>query len=82
MSEGNDPDADGVFSNAPIFNFNDGKVKFNANWVDNANENYGSASGFVSKYLPTEGASITDAPSVTLFSLSESILQAFFLSHR
>jgi hypothetical protein len=47
------PDADGRFDNAPIFNFNDGKVKFNANWVNNANENYGSASGFVSKSLLT-----------------------------
>jgi len=41
------PDVDGRFDNAPIFNFNDGKVKFNAN------ENYGSASGFVSKSLLT-----------------------------
>lgn len=48
----NIPDADGDFSNAPIFNFNDGKVKFNANWFDNANENYGSASAFLSKSLP------------------------------
>jgi hypothetical protein len=43
------PDADGDFSNAPIFNFNDGKVKFDDNWLNNANENYGSASGFVPK---------------------------------
>jgi hypothetical protein len=48
------PDADGKFSNAPIFNFNDGKVKFNANWYDNANDNYGSASVFVSKSLSNE----------------------------
>ena len=53
MDGGNNPDADGDFSNAPIFNFNDGKVKFNANWYDNANENYGSASAFVSKSLST-----------------------------
>ena len=32
---------------APIFNFNDDKLKFNFNWTDNANENYGSASGFL-----------------------------------
>jgi hypothetical protein len=41
------PDADGDFPNAPIFNFNDGQVKFNTNWVSNANSNYGSASGLV-----------------------------------
>ena len=45
------PDDDVRFSNAPIFNFNDGKVKFDANRSDNANDNYGSASGFVSKSL-------------------------------
>ena len=45
------PDADGSFDNAPIFNFNDGKVKFDNNYVDNANENYGAASGFVPKSL-------------------------------
>jgi hypothetical protein len=49
------PDADGDFSHAPIFNFNDGKVKFDANRVDNANDNYGSASGFLPKsFLNTE----------------------------
>lgn len=52
MGKGNIPDADGDFSNAPIFNFNDGKVKFNANWFDNANDKYGSVSGFVPKSLP------------------------------
>ena len=41
------PDADGKFNKASIFNFNDGKVRFNTNWVNNANENYGSASGFL-----------------------------------
>ena len=51
MGEGNIPDADGDFSNAPIFNFNDGKVKFDTNWFDNANGNYGSASAFVPKSL-------------------------------
>lgn len=43
------PDADGDFSHAPIFNFHDGKVKFDANTVDNYNDNYGSASGFLPK---------------------------------
>lgn len=43
------PDGDGQFDNAPIFNFNDDKLKFDNNWVNNPNDNYGSASGFVSK---------------------------------
>lgn len=38
MNIGNDREADGLFSNAPIFNFNDGKIKFSANPVDNAND--------------------------------------------
>ena len=50
MDKNNYSDADDSFSHAPIFNFNDGKVKFDANRVDNANDNYGSASGFVPKY--------------------------------
>jgi hypothetical protein len=55
------PDADGDFSNAPIFNFNDGKVKFNANWFDNANDKYGSVSAFVPKsLLQTEKVSNAD----------------------
>jgi len=45
------PDADVRFDHAPYFNFNDGKVKFDTNWFDNANENYGSASAFVPKSL-------------------------------
>ena len=51
MDKDNTPDADGDFSNAPIFNFNfnDGKVKFNAHWYVHANENYGSASAFLSQ---------------------------------
>jgi len=44
-------DADGDFSNAPYFNFNDDKLKFNTNSVDNPNENYGSASAFAPKSL-------------------------------
>ncbi len=48
------PDADGDFSKAPNFNFNDGKVKLDTNWVSNANDNYGSASGFVPKLLFNE----------------------------
>ena len=45
------PDSDDRFDHAPYFNFNDGKVKFDTNWSDNANSNYGSASGFVPKFL-------------------------------
>ena len=43
------PDADGVFSGAPIFHFHGGKVEFGAYWVDYAHESDGSASGFVSQ---------------------------------
>lgn len=51
MDKDNSPDADVRFDHAPIFNFNDGKVKFDTNWFDNANGNYGSASAFVPKSL-------------------------------
>jgi hypothetical protein len=51
ISRGNAPDADGDFSNAPYFKFNDSKLKFDANWTDNANDNYGSASAFLPKSL-------------------------------
>jgi len=59
--------ADGDFSNAPIFNFNDNEVKFNANWFNNANENYGSVSGFLPKLLliQTASARLTAGVSVT-----------------
>ena len=36
--------------NAPIWNFNDDKLKFNTNWSNKPNENYGSTSGFVPVY--------------------------------
>lgn len=51
MGVGNNWNADGHFDNALYFNFNDDKLKFDNNTVDNANENYGSASGFVRLYL-------------------------------
>ncbi len=41
----------GVWSCAPYFNFNDNKVNFDANDIDNANDNYGSVSGFAAKSL-------------------------------
>ena len=40
------PLAAGVFSEAPIFHWDDGRLKFGAGDVSNANENYGSASAF------------------------------------
>jgi hypothetical protein len=43
------PDADGDFSDAPIFGFDGGKVKFYADWFGNAHGSYGSASAFVSQ---------------------------------
>jgi len=51
MDESKYPDADDQFSNAPYFNWNDGKLKFNTNLTDNANENYGSVSAFAPKSL-------------------------------
>jgi len=51
MGEDNTPDADGDFSNAPILNFNDDRLKFDTNWFDNANDNYGSVSAFLPKSL-------------------------------
>lgn len=51
MGESKIPDADGQFVNAPIFNWNDGKLHFNNNWTNNANKQYGSASGFLPKSL-------------------------------
>ena len=50
MESSKTPDADGKFWNAPIFNFNDDKLKFNFNDVDNPNENYGSSSGCLPVY--------------------------------
>lgn len=47
--DGYSPDADGDFSDAPVFDFfDDGEVKFHAFWCYQADEGYGSASGFVS----------------------------------
>ena len=40
-------DGDGQFEYAPYFNFNDDKLKFNANDADYANENYGSVVAFL-----------------------------------
>ena len=43
------PGADGVFSGAPLFHFDVGRVKFRASWYDRARGLYGSASAFVSQ---------------------------------
>ncbi len=51
------PDSDVRFDNSPYFNWNDGKVKFDTNWFDNSNENYGSASAVVPKSLTIQKVS-------------------------
>jgi hypothetical protein len=51
INKDNYPDGDGKFSGAHCFNFDDGEVGFDTNDVDNANDNYGSASGFLPKSL-------------------------------
>jgi hypothetical protein len=43
------PDADGDFSGAPVFGFDDGGVEFHAHWFGRADEDCGSASAFVSQ---------------------------------
>ena len=47
MNKDNYPDGNGDFSHAPYFNFNDDKVRFDTKHVSNANDNYGTASGFL-----------------------------------
>lgn len=42
IDKGNYWNAEGKWNNSPYFNFNDGKLKFNTNWADNANDNYAS----------------------------------------
>lgn len=76
MDRSNDPEADGVFSNAPIFNFNDGKVKFNTNPVDNANDQYGTSSGFLPKSLFTAKRPVTWRFAYFRFSVTLSTLRA------
>lgn len=56
----NPQNSDAPFDHAPYFNFNDDKLKFDTKWSDNANDNYGSASGFLvpksSSYSSGKGA--------------------------
>ena len=47
MDKGKFLDADGQLSNFLYFSWNDGKLHFNDNWADNANQNFGSAFGFL-----------------------------------
>jgi len=41
------PGAGGGFSFVPCFFFDDGRLRFDAGWLDNAHQDYGSASGFL-----------------------------------
>jgi hypothetical protein len=41
------PDADGDFSRAPFFDFSDGQVEFDVDWISMAHGYYGSVSTFV-----------------------------------
>jgi hypothetical protein len=69
MGKSKDSEADGDFDKAPYFNFNDDKVKFDTNRVDNTNDNYGSASGFLPKSLLNEEGMLAkvSAPSFILW---------------
>lgn len=51
MDGGNYPEDKDDFVNAPYANFKDDKLQFDTKIVDNANENYGSVSGFSLKSL-------------------------------
>ena len=49
----NPQNSDPPFDHAPYFNFNDRKLKFDTKRVDNTNDNYGSASGFLVPKSPS-----------------------------
>lgn len=69
-TDGREQYADGVFSAAPIFNYNNDNVKFNTNFINNTNDKYGSASAFLPKYLQNRfGIRKTGAFSLIHFSL-------------
>ncbi len=59
------PDARGTFDNAPYVNFNDGQLKSDTNWTDNANDNYGSVSGFLPKSLLLWRGRFSERPLLT-----------------
>ncbi len=76
------PDADVRFDHAPYLKFNDDEIKFDTKHVSNANDNYGSASGFLSKYLDIrKSVPYGDAFSISVY-LSVSNHQASCLSRR
>ena len=45
------PGADGQFDSAPCFGFDDGRVRFGADWVSVASGGFGSVSGFLPQIL-------------------------------
>ncbi len=51
MDAGNTPDADGQFDNVLSFYVFEGALKFDNNWADNPNENYGSAFVVLPEFL-------------------------------
>ena len=52
----NPQNSDAPFDHAPYFNFNDDKLKFDTNRSDNANDSYGSASGFLVPKSPSDSS--------------------------
>lgn len=58
------PGGDGVFSFAPVFDFDDGELEFFFNWADGAFEDYGSASFFLPQLL--ESGSLDPLENLTL----------------
>jgi hypothetical protein len=53
-------EAKGHWFNAPIWNFNDDKLKFNTNKVDNYYEYYGSSSAFLPVYQFSQESFVLD----------------------
>lgn len=77
------PDADGCFDRAPYFNFNDSQLKFDTNTIDNVDDNYGSASGFLPKSLLLSKATLLLRVAFTFIfdSVSATIPPTFCRSH-
>jgi len=63
------PGADGVFSDAPLFYFDGGRVRFDAYWFDSANDYYGSASAFLPQKRDLNTRKLEPVESLTLESL-------------
>ena len=64
------PDGDDDFSKAPYFKFNDDKVKFDTNDVDDTNDNCGSASAFPPVVPPKSLLLIKEVANLLATSLS------------